>query len=100
MEETGIVVENDNIVFYKDHIELVLNSKIYPLDVIFSAAYVLTDKSYIIVDGDPKKELIIKIRPKLKLDMKRFSGFEVRDRGIGRPTKRERRLIDDLKKKA
>jgi ribosome-associated heat shock protein Hsp15 len=37
---------------------------------------------------------------KLKLDMKRFSGFEIRDRGIGRPTKRERRLIDDLKKKA
>ena len=36
---------------------------------------------------------------KLKLDMKRFSGFEIRDRGIGRPTKRERRLIDQLKKK-
>jgi ribosome-associated heat shock protein Hsp15 len=36
---------------------------------------------------------------KLKLEMKRFSGVEVRDRGIGRPTKRERRLIDDLKRK-
>jgi len=36
---------------------------------------------------------------KLKLDMQKFTGFELRDRGIGRPTKRERRLIDVLKKK-
>ena len=37
---------------------------------------------------------------KLKLDYKKFEGFELRDRGVGRPTKRERRLIDDLKRKA
>lgn len=37
---------------------------------------------------------------KVKLDMQRFTGFELRDRGIGRPTKRERRLIDGLKKKS
>ena len=36
---------------------------------------------------------------KLKLEIKKFAGFELRDRGIGRPTKRERRLIDDLKRK-
>lgn len=36
---------------------------------------------------------------KIKLDMKRFTGFEIRDRGVGRPTKKERRLIDELKKK-
>lgn len=36
---------------------------------------------------------------KLKLDIKRFTGFEIRDRGVGRPTKRERRLIDELKEK-
>lgn len=36
---------------------------------------------------------------KIKLDMKRFTGFEIRDRGVGRPTKKERRLIDELKEK-
>jgi len=36
---------------------------------------------------------------KLKLDIKRFTGFEIRDNGVGRPTKKERRLIDDLKRK-
>ncbi len=36
---------------------------------------------------------------KVKLEIKRFTGFEIRDRGIGRPTKRERRLIDQLKRK-
>lgn len=36
---------------------------------------------------------------KMKLDLKNHSGFELRDRGIGRPTKRERRLIEELKKK-
>ncbi|MCK5171218.1 MAG: RNA-binding S4 domain-containing protein, partial [Bacteroidales bacterium] len=36
---------------------------------------------------------------KLKLDIKRFTGFEIRDKRVGRPTKKERRLIDDLKRK-
>lgn len=37
---------------------------------------------------------------KAKLEIQKYSGFELRDRGIGRPTKRERRLIEDLKRKS
>lgn len=33
-----------------------------------------------------------------KLQMMREVNFEIRDRGIGRPTKKERRIIDRLKK--
>jgi ribosome-associated heat shock protein Hsp15 len=36
---------------------------------------------------------------KEKLQIQRFTGFEIRDRGVGRPTKRQRRLIDELKKR-
>lgn len=36
---------------------------------------------------------------KVKLEMKKYTGFEIRDRGVGRPTKKQRRLIDQLKRK-
>jgi len=36
---------------------------------------------------------------KVKLEMKKHAGFEIRDRGVGRPTKKQRRLIDELKRK-
>lgn len=41
-----------------------VNPKIYPLDVIFSAAYIFTDKNYIILDGNPEEEIIVEIKPK------------------------------------
>ena len=37
---------------------------------------------------------------KTKLEMQKYAGFELRDRGVGRPTKRERRLIENLKRKS
>lgn len=41
-----------------------INPKIYPLDVIYSAAYVFLDRTYIFIDGDPKEEVIIELKPK------------------------------------
>lgn len=45
-----------------------INPKIYPLELVFSAAYVLMDKAYIILDGDPKKEILVEIRKKNGVD--------------------------------
>lgn len=41
-----------------------INPKIYPVDVVLSAAYVFTDKCYVLLDGDPKDEIIVELRPK------------------------------------
>lgn len=41
-----------------------VNPRIYPLDVIYSAAYVFLDDFYVIIDGDPEKGVIVKMLPK------------------------------------
>jgi len=41
-----------------------LNPQLYPLDVIYTAAYVFTDRAYISLEGDKDKEIIINIMPK------------------------------------
>jgi len=43
-----------------------INSKIYSLDVIYTAAYVFLEKAYLIFDGDPKKEVLVKLTAKRK----------------------------------
>jgi len=45
-----------------------LNPQIYPLDVIYAAAYVLLDRSYIFIDGNPNKVVKITLTPKEKKD--------------------------------
>ena len=45
-------------------ITISVNPKIYPLDVIYTTAYVFLDNYYIIIDGDPEKEILIRVFPK------------------------------------
>jgi His-Xaa-Ser system protein HxsD len=48
-----------------------INARLYPLEVIYSAAYVYLDKAHFIFDGDPKKEVVVTITPKKSdLDLK------------------------------
>ena len=52
---------------------LKLNQKIYPLDVIYSAAYILIDKAFIILDENPEKEILVEItRKNEKQDIKKL----------------------------
>ena len=71
-----MVEQTSNMEIHKDLILLSINPKIYPLDVVYSAAYALLDKAYIILDGDPEEEIIVEIRPKAKIPLKKLGdGF-------------------------
>ena len=41
-----------------------VNPKIYPISVVYAAAYVMIDRAFILLDGDPKKEINVEIRKK------------------------------------
>ena len=66
-------MKEDNIIFHEDHIEIELNPRIYKLSTVFSAAYILSDKAYIVIDGDPKKSLKISLRPKDRYNLKKLA---------------------------
>ncbi len=41
-----------------------VNPKIYPLPVVFSASYMMLDQAFVVVDGNPKTEIVVSLRPK------------------------------------
>lgn len=49
-----------------------INPKIYPLDVIYSAAYVFLDKAYVLLDGNPKEKVTVELKPKEKHDLEKL----------------------------
>jgi len=51
-----------------------LNPKIYPLDVIYSAAYVFIDKAYIILEEDHNKNIEVFLKPKAQTDLNELGG--------------------------
>jgi His-Xaa-Ser system protein HxsD len=53
-----------NLEIHKDHVLVSINPKIYPLDIVYSALYVFLDRAYVVVDGDPKREIVVELRPK------------------------------------
>ena len=54
----------ENIEIKDDSILISINPKIYNLSIIYSAAYTMMDKAYIILDGNPKEKIIIRLKPK------------------------------------
>ena len=56
--------EPENTEDNRNTITISVNSKLYPLEAVYSAAYVFMDRAYIVLDGDPEKEIIVKIKPK------------------------------------
>lgn len=58
----------DNLEVHSDHVVVSVNPKIYGLTIVYSAAYVMMDKAYVVIDGDPEEEILVEIRPKDKRD--------------------------------
>jgi hypothetical protein len=45
-------------------IVLRLNPKVYSLEMVYATAYVFLDKAWFLLDGDPARELIVRITPR------------------------------------
>lgn len=54
----------------EDMVLVSVSPRIYPLPVIYSAAYAFIDNCYVLIDGDPREEVLIELRPKTKMDLK------------------------------
>ncbi len=69
MEEEVFVIDNLEV-HKKDNFVIVsVNPKLYPLEVIYSAAYIFIDRTYVMVDGDPKEEILVQLNPKNSVDV-------------------------------
>jgi His-Xaa-Ser system protein HxsD len=54
------------LILGEDSVKVEVDTSLYPLDVIYSAAYVFLDRAYVLLDGDPKGKVIVELRPKLE----------------------------------
>jgi His-Xaa-Ser system protein HxsD len=48
----------------KEGVTFAINPKVYPLETVYSAAYVFLDRAYVLLDGDPEKEIVITLKSK------------------------------------
>jgi His-Xaa-Ser system protein HxsD len=55
-----------NLEIHKDYIIVSVNPKLYTLDIIYSAAYALLDKVYVVLEGDPNEEILVELRSKTR----------------------------------
>ncbi|MCF7861543.1 hypothetical protein K9M79_04835 [Candidatus Woesearchaeota archaeon] len=68
------LIMHDNLEINKEegYVMISVNPKFYPTDVVMSAAYIFSDRTYVLVDGDPIEEIIVKLIPKEKADVEKL----------------------------
>jgi hypothetical protein len=57
-------MENFEIDKESNSVVVSVNPKIFPLEVIYSAAYVFLDRAYIMIDGDPQEDILVQLKTK------------------------------------
>lgn len=66
--KSKINIKDNQIIFW-------LNSQLYSLEAIYSAAYVFIDRAYVYLDGNPTKEIIVSLKGKEKLNKKQLESL-------------------------
>jgi len=56
----------------KKRVLVKVNPKVFHLDVIYVAAYVLMDRAYVFIDGDPEKEIFVELKSKIDGDLEKL----------------------------
>jgi len=60
----------------ENQIVFCLNSKTYPLEAIYSTAYVFLDRVFVYLDGDPAKEIMVSLKGKEKLNKTQLENLQ------------------------
>jgi len=58
----------------KKSVILKINPELYPLDVIYSAAYIFLNRAYVFLDGNPEKEILVSLESKSNEDIEKLKG--------------------------
>ncbi|MCX6802461.1 MAG: hypothetical protein NT067_05125 [Candidatus Diapherotrites archaeon] len=60
-------MENIELIQKENKAVISVNPKIFPLEIIYSSAYVFLDKAYFVIDGDPKTKIKVIMKAKKKI---------------------------------
>lgn len=58
------VINNIEINEKENYVKVSVNPKIYPLHIVYSAAYVFLDKAFVNIEGNPEEDILVTIIPK------------------------------------
>jgi His-Xaa-Ser system protein HxsD len=65
----GSSIDNMEINAGENYLLVSVNPKIYNLDIVYYATYVLMERAYVLIGGDPGKEIIVELRPKDDIEL-------------------------------
>ena len=74
----------ENVEFHpkENFLVFAVNPKIYPLETVFSAAYVMLDRAFVLVDGRPDSLVVVSMQPKKGRNLEGLaSAFSQHQRG-------------------
>ena len=63
-KDNNKIIDNLEILENESKVIVSVNPKLYPLDTIYSASYMISEKAYVVLNGDPDSEVMVTIRKK------------------------------------